>query len=410
MKTSAGHLTYCTNIHTGESWNDHLGQLKKYVPAVKERLSPDGPFGIGLRLSNQASVSLAEKENLDRFREWLGDNDCYVFTMNGFPYGGFHHLTVKDNVHKPDWTTEERTRYTLRLFDILAGLLPAGTDGGISTSPLSYKLWYSRNSRTLKKAGEDATHNIIRVLRHLIEIRNTGGLLLHLDIEPEPDGLISDSHEFINWYKESLIPAAVPVLRKELGMSVDEIQHSVREHITLCYDVCHFAVGYEKAAEVLPKLRKEKIRIGKIQLSAALKTVLPDDIKARSDIFGAFQAFNESTYLHQVIARTSGGSYIHYADLPPALDDLNNPEVVEWRSHFHVPLFIDDFGKLQSTGNDVAEIMRFQIEQNLTNHLEVETYTWGVLPPELRVDMAESITRELEWINDQIQRPGRSQT
>ena len=139
MLTNNGHLTYCTNIHTGENWQDHFTEIKKYFPSIKNELSPDKPMGIGLRLSNIASEELSQGDNLTIFQQWLSQNNAYVFTMNGFPYGGFHNVIVKDQVHAPDWTTTDRVDYTIRLFDILNKLLPAKMEGGISTSPLSYK-------------------------------------------------------------------------------------------------------------------------------------------------------------------------------------------------------------------------------------------------------------------------------
>ncbi len=154
METPYGHLTYCTNIHSGESWPDHFEQLRRFIPAVKAEVSPDKPFGIGLRLSNLASLELSKAPALEAFRQWLKENDCYVFTMNGFPYGGFHHERVKDEVHTPDWSTAERAAYTSRLFRILAALLPEGMEGGISTSPLSYKFWHrlKKKRNPLRKA------------------------------------------------------------------------------------------------------------------------------------------------------------------------------------------------------------------------------------------------------------------
>src|ERR1700712_4024696 len=142
MKTNSGHLTYCTNIHSGETWADHFQALQLNFPGIKAKLSPDKPMGLGLRLSNVASLDLIKKENLIIFKQWLAENDTYVFTMNGFPYGNFHQTRVKDQVHAPDWTTTDRLNYTLRLFEILIQLLPEGMDGGISTSPLSYRYWF----------------------------------------------------------------------------------------------------------------------------------------------------------------------------------------------------------------------------------------------------------------------------
>ena len=123
MLTSLGHLTFCSNIFPGETWEDHFKSLREFVPVIKREVSPDQPFGIGLRLANQASIRLAEPETLEVFRRWLSDNGCYVFTINGFPFGNFHHTRVKDQVHAPDWTTAERAAYTLRLSRILAALL-----------------------------------------------------------------------------------------------------------------------------------------------------------------------------------------------------------------------------------------------------------------------------------------------
>src|SRR3954447_4721517 len=117
MQTAKGHLTYCTNIHAGESWNEHFSAIQQNFPAIKNEVSPDAIMGIGLRLSNIASLELVKKEALESFKEWLKNIGAYVFTINGFPYGGFHHTIVKDQVHTPDWTTKDRVEYTIRLFD-----------------------------------------------------------------------------------------------------------------------------------------------------------------------------------------------------------------------------------------------------------------------------------------------------
>ncbi|MCK7557732.1 metabolite traffic protein EboE [Chitinophaga sedimenti] len=203
MQTFHGHLTYCTNIHAGESWPDHFAQLKRYVPSVKAQVSPNKPFGIGLRLANLASLELSKEEHLSEFKQWLKEQDCYVFTMNGFPYGGFHHVKVKDMVHAPDWTTADRVQYTIRLFRILAALLPEGMEGGISTNPLSYKYW-AKNEEEKSNVIETATLNMLQVLEQLVRIHRSGGPLMHLDIEPEPDGMLENSKEYIDWYFQYL--------------------------------------------------------------------------------------------------------------------------------------------------------------------------------------------------------------
>ena len=392
METSFGHLTYCTNIHAGESWKDHFEALKKNFPAIKEKISPNNAMGIGLRLSNEASIDLSNEENLDDFKKWLSEQDAYVFTMNGFPYGGFHHTRVKENVHTPDWTTKERVEYTLRLFNILKKLLPEGMDGGISTSPMSYRHWFSPEQ--LKDAKEKATNNILDVVEYLIE-QSSQGKRMHLDIEPEPDGILETGDEFIEWLENDVMRLGIKRLAKKFNIDDDKARDLLKEHLCLCYDVCHFAIGFEEHEKVIDQLEQKGIKVGKIQISAALKKEMNSE---RKNIKEAFEKFDEPVYLHQVVAKKDNGELLRYPDLPEALQDYNNTAVIEWRAHFHVPIFADNFGLLQSTQNDIVKVLKKQKQKRFTNHLEIETYTWEALPQELKLPLQESIIRELDWV------------
>jgi hypothetical protein len=218
MKIKDIHLSYCSNIHAGESWDATFRNLKIYIPEVKKRLEHKGPFGIGLRLSQEASVVLERPDILQEFRDWLNQTNAYVFTLNCFPYGGFHRTKVKEQVHAPDWTTEARLAYTLRCFRILAQLLPEGVEGGISTSPLSYRHWFVSDLEK-NEAFEKATTHLIAVAVELVRLQQETGKFLHLDIEPEPDGLLENSEELIRYFKEWLIPMGKTSLAKQLGIS-----------------------------------------------------------------------------------------------------------------------------------------------------------------------------------------------
>jgi len=397
MLTSAGHLTYCTNIHVGESWSAHFEALKHNFPLIKQDLSPAEPMGIGLRLSNRASKELADQEKLAEFKTWLSKEDAYIFTMNGFPYGEFHNTIVKDQVHSPDWRTSERLSYTLRLTGILSELLPKDLDGGISTSPLSYRHWFS-DKEEKEKVIVSATENILQIAEQMHKVKIATSKVLHLDIEPEPDGLLETGTEFIDWYKDYLLPMGKRYFQKKLKLSSDESESLLKEHIRLCYDICHFALGYEDHSAIIKQLGIEKIKIGKFQISAALKALLPSQMEAQEPIKTAFSVYNEPTYLHQVIARKEDGTLLRYLDLPTALSDKNNDNVKEWRAHFHVPIFENEFGKLESTQSDILDVLSIHEDLNLTQHLEVETYTWNVLPAELKLPSHESIARELRWV------------
>ncbi len=394
------HLSYCTNIHPGQTWEAVFDSLKEHVPPLKAALSPSGPFGIGLRLSRQASQELGLGAELDRFRRWLDQNDCYVFTMNGFPYGGFHGKRVKDTVHRPDWTTRERVDYTLMLFRQLEALLPEGVDGSISTSPLSYKPWYEGQPGKLEAALLQSTNHLLEVIQFLEEIHRRSGKYLHLAIEPEPDGLLENTEEVLAYYDAWLLPMGKTALGARLNP--DQIEGLLKRFLTICYDVCHYAVEYEEPARAIRQMQDAGIKIGKVQISAALQAQLPAEPKAREQVGKALAPFNESTYLHQVIERNEQGALRQFPDLPEALQSLNETGNREWRCHFHVPLFVKEYGLLRSTQAEIEKVLKMQRIGPISHHLEVETYTWEVLPDELRLELTDSIRRELEWVKQRL--------
>jgi hypothetical protein len=317
--------------------------------------------------------------------------------MNGFPYGSFHNTTVKDQVHAPDWLTTERVQYTIRLAKILADLLPRNIEGSISTSPLSYRLWHHANHTS--SIFETATIHVLLVVEEMIRIKKTTGKVLHLDIEPEPDGLLQTGDEFFDWYLNYLLPLGIVYLGDRFEYSEDEAEQVIKEHVQLCYDICHFSIGYENPKKVLEKAFNHGIRIGKIQISAALKASLVNN-DSRNSVINAFKEFNEPTYLHQVIALQNDGRLKRFSDLPDALENANDFSTIEWRSHFHVPLFIENYGILQSTQSDIVKVLTQHKRQPFSTHMEIETYTWEVLPSELKMPLSQSIIRELEWVLD----------
>ncbi len=399
MEIGGNHLTYCSNIHPGESWEDHFMQLKLHFPGIREALAGNSPMALGLRIANNASCTLDEEKHLEEFRHWLHQHQAYVFAINGFPYGSFHGSAVKDQVHTPDWTTPERRDYTMRLARILSRLPQNGQDGGISTSPLSYRRWHTPSDRPQVVAK--ATAHMVEVLLYLISLREDTGKVIHLDIEPEPDGVLETGEEFIQWYEQELTQQALPAIQGALGISTADAGGILREHIRLCYDVCHFAVGYEPHAYCMEQLSAKQIRIGRVQLSAALKVSL-GEAPERNRIAEALAAYNEPVYLHQVVAQTRAGGLVRYPDLSEALRDVQNVQVSEWRAHYHVPVFMDDFGLLQSTQADIKTVLDLIKKQDLCRHLEVETYTWDVLPASYKLPVGQSIIRELSWVRQQL--------
>lgn len=373
------HLAYCTNIHRGQTWLQTLDSLEKYALAVRRHVCPGRPFAIGLRLGHRAALELAEKSTLRDFQRWLAKYDCYIFTINGFPYGRFHGAPVKHNVYLPDWSSPDRLAYTRLLFDLLARLLPEGVEGSVSTLPGSFKSFV--NLPEHEKAIRD---NLWRCVGHISRLRKKTRKILHLGLEPEPLCLLENSAETIAFFER---------LRADCPRD-----GCLDECLGVNYDCCHFAVEFEKAAKALAGFQDAGIKLSKIHLSSALK--IKPSPKARA----ALKKFHDDVYLHQVIERTRGGKLNFYRDLPDALAGRSksknrNPNASEWRIHFHVPLHAPAIAPFQNTNEHLLDTLDWlAANPRACSHLEMETYTWEVLPPELKSrTVVEQLGAEYEW-------------
>ena len=367
------HLTYCTNIHPANGWAAVADSLRVHAPALKARLSPDAPFGLGLRISGAESSQLLEGDELARLRSWLDAEGLYVFTINGFPHGAFHGQRVKEDVHAPDWRSAERVAYTLRLAEILARLLPDGQAGTISTSPLSYGRWVAGDDAGLALA----TANVRHVVTALGERRSAGGAQIMLTIEPEADGALADIAELVAWWPDDLD----------------------RSHAGACFDACHASVAFETPDDALAALAGAGIAVGKVQLSAALRVPL-GDASHRHAVASQLERFADPIYLHQLARRDRDGSVVGYPDLREGLAAVDEPEAEELRVHFHVPIFLAGYGDLGSTQDDLRRTIELARDGSVTSQLEIETYTWDVLPDDLKTSAVDSIAREYEWVLD----------
>ncbi len=395
LGSGLGHLTYCTNIHAAESWADTMASLERHLPAIKAELAPDRPFGVGLRLSAIAAEALAEGDRLQAFRAWLERAGCYVFTINGFPYGPFHGQRVKEQVYQPDWTYPERLAYSNRLADLLAVLLPdqPGLEGSVSTVPGTFKPLAAEPGVVARIAD-----NLLRHVAHLAALRARTGRIISLALEPEPYCLLETIDETVAFFRDHLqTPAAQQRLAELAGVPVEASAALLQRHLGVCYDVCHAAVEYEDPAASLAALGAAGIRITKLQLSAALRVP-----RIGPDAAAQLKPFNEPVYLHQVIER-DGDRLIRHLDLPAALATVDQAAGREWRVHFHVPIFLAELEHFSTTQDFLRQILALHRAQPISAHLEVETYTWDVLPERYRgLGVASAIARELAWVRQEL--------
>ena len=362
------HLAYCTNVHRGETWRETFDSLKTHTLAVRERVCPRGPFAIGLRLSCQAAKELYDPKTILEFQRWLETNSCYVFTINGFPYGRFHGTRVKEQVYAPDWTSPERLAYTNLLFELLVKLLPAGIEGSVSTVPGSMEV--------------SIQQNLWHCVEHIADLSERTKRQLHLGLEPEPLCQLENSAGTISFFEQ---------LRAE-----HRNDPRLDEFLGVNYDCCHFAIEFEEPQNALSALAQHGIKISKIHLSSALKTNATKEARA------ALAKFADDVYLHQVAVRDATGKITFYRDLPDVLSchpSLVTCHAEEWRIHFHVPLHAPASPPFDNTNDHLLGTLDvLAADPKLCSHLEMETYTWEVLPLELKArSVVEQLAAEYNW-------------
>mgnify|MGYP003949382935 CR=1 FL=1 len=378
MKLSHGiHLAYCTNIHRGGDWMETFRSLNDHTLRVRDRVAIGKPYAIGLRLGNAAARQLGQADELACFREWLGNNNCYIFSINGFPYGDFHGKRIKEHVYQPDWTTSERVEYTKRLFDVLAEIAPVETGGSVSTVPCSFKEFITTDEQV-----EAMRRNVWEVVEHIDALSEKTGKDLHLGLEPEPLCYLETTAEMIRFYQQ---------LRDD--RPGDE---RLVKRLGINYDTCHLAVEFEEAGAALNSLISEGIRISKLHFSSALK--VQPSTKMLDDLAG----FAEDIYFHQVVARKADGGLMRYIDLPNALAAAARGETTgdtEWRIHFHVPLHCRPTALFDTTADQLQQAIGvLGANPALCSHIEMETYTWEVLPYKMKQrDVVDQLVGEYHW-------------
>jgi sugar phosphate isomerase/epimerase len=390
-----GHLTYSTLVHPADDWEQLYNSLVTYLPKVKERIAGNKAFGVCLRLSaNSAATLAASAAERDKLKKFLADNNMYIYTVNAFPYGAFKGTVVKEQVYEPDWRSEERTRYTINVADVLADVGAPGMALSIQSAPLGFKP---------RVTGDDVvksyTDHVLRVVAHLIALQACTGRTVQLALEPEPYCFLETTDETIDYFTKHLYSgAAVEKLAKLAHIPISEANEALRRHLGIVYDICHQAVEYENISESLQKLVDAGIPIFKLQEAAALH--IPEVTQGAVD---TLKRYAKTIYLTQTLEKKDGKitKFLNVDDAIAAFE--KNPGPREWRTHIHVPVFLDDLGQFRTTRFAIEDALRFHKSKPLSPHLEVETYTWDMLPDSLKSgDIVDYICRELEWVRGQL--------
>jgi hypothetical protein len=391
-----GHLSYSTLVHPSDNWELMSHSLRTFVPQVKARVSPNEPFGLSLRLAAPSAATLvadsAAREALKRF---MAENDLYLYTVNAFPYGAFKDTIVKEQVYEPDWRTEERTQYTINVADILADVAPAGLAPSIQSAPLGFKP---------RVTGPDVvssySEHVLRVVAHLVGIEARTGKTVTLALEPEPHCFLETTDETIAYFTNHLYSGgSAERLAKLANIPISDAIGALRRHLGVVFDIGHQAVGFEDVTASLQKLVDAGVPILKLQEVAAMHMPQVTD-----ETIEALQRFAKTVYLSQTVEKKNG-KITKFLNLEDAFAARKaDPGPREWRTHFHVPVFLTDLGGGFGTTRFALEAaLKMHKEKPLSGQLEIETYTWDVLPDHLKTgDIVEYVCREIEWVRGQL--------
>jgi hypothetical protein len=391
-----GHLTYSTLVHPGDTWEDMWTSLTTYVPQVQKRVCPKDPFGVSLRLSNSSATTLVKsKPERDKLKKFLADNNMYLYTVNAFPYGPFKNQIVKEQVYEPDWRSEERTQYTINVAEILADVVPESIQPSIQSAPLGFK-----PNVTGQAVVDSYTEHVMRVASHLIKLEERTGRTVTLALEPEPFCFLETTDETVDYFTNHLYTGkSAEMLAKMAGIPIADAILAQRKFVGTVFDICHQAVVYEDIPTSLQKLVDAGIPIFKLQEAAAMR--VPN---VTQKIVDTLKRYAKTIYLTQTVEKKDGklNRFLNLEDAFKAWESDPGPR--EWRTHFHVPVFLEDLGEFGTTRFAIEDALKFHKQKPLSRQLEIETYTWDVLPDHLKTgDIVDYVCRELEWVRGQLQ-------
>jgi hypothetical protein len=395
LGSGLGHLSYSTLVHPADNWEQLWDSVTRYLPAVKKRLSPDRPFAVSLRLASRSADALsANPDERRKLKDFFAANDMYLYTANAFPYGSFKGERVKEQVYEPDWRTDARATYTMKVADILAEIAPEGVNPSIQTPPLGFKP---------RVTGDDVvqafTDQVIRVVAHLVELERRTGRRVTLAIEPEPACFLELTSETVAYFTGHLYARpAIADLAKRTGLSTAKAEETLRLQLGTVFDICHQAVEFEDVVQSMKDLAAAGIPILKFQIASALRAP-----EVTPEIAAALKAFDDPVYFHQTVEKRNG-RITHYLDIPDALAAYDGKAGGrEWRTHFHVPVFLSDVGLFKTTQPDIEAALRHHRANPVSDQVEIETYTWDVLPDAFKTgDIVDYVSRELEWVRDNL--------
>ena len=412
-------LGYCSNLHAGESVRAIRAGLEEFTLPLKQRLGVTGAFGVGLYLPAPAARHLASEEGSEDLAEWIafcGGEGIDPFTFNAFPYGDFQQDGLKEAVYEPLWSEIERGQYTFCVAQV-AQALQAGLPFSDPRSHISISTHPGAHvSQVDGTAGLHAcSRGLAAAVLSLVQTQREDAPPVVLSVEAEPWAIAGDSLALAEYLVVVAVRAAA-LLRDQGQVASNEAERLVAQHLGTCLDACHSAVEFETVEAAL-RLAASQGPLGKLQYSSALRLRQP---AAHAPGQAALLGLDEARFLHQVNGRPKrvGQALLRAEDLPALRTALQDPAQApawqacdEWRCHFHVPVDMPHFEGLETTRDYADKILLGLLAAPETwrtqeLHVEIETYTWSVLPGVQEGSVLDGMQAEYEHVLDCLARSG----
>ena len=386
------HITHAGVIRPVTSFADLQSTIATSLAAINKALSEDSPVVVSVRLSQAALTD--ELLTAESLRALLAEHNLGLKGISAVSISG----GAKEQVHHPDWRTEERLGFMFPALNLAAEFATPEHEIGVTTNALSYRRWVD-----VDMPGNWAalTLNVIRVVQHLVGIHDRTGKILHIDLEPEPGSVLRDTADVVKFFSQWLLPRGGAMLSDRMQLSNGSAGEAILRHVRIALDTAHAAVVWDDAAATLDAFAEHGIRIGRLQVSSAIEIEVPADEAAQKTMAEHLGAFTSPTLLQQVVGWQDGEIKQRFDDLPDAIAVIGKSAGQTWRIHTHAPLLADRYGVFASTRAETSawlrEIARRGIDIGM---IELRSANWEVVPHDDRGPLESMIMQEAAWVRE----------
>lgn len=380
------------------SFADMQATIDSSLAPINRAIGVESPVPVSVRLSQAALADPAL--TADSLRDELSSHGLTLAGVSGVGI----RPGAKAEIHRPDWRSEERLEFMFGASNLMAHIIGSrewseedGETYSLTTNALSHR---SMMDVDMPGNWTALTLNVVRIVQHLAGIRDRTGITIHIDLEAEPGSLLRNAGEIERFYTQWLLGRGAAMLSDRMQVEGGTAAESILRHVRLALDTAHAAVVFDDPAISLDRFAEIGIRIGRLQVSAALEVDVPAD---PAELRTHLQQLDSETLSQQVWAMRDGDIVARHEDLPDALAVIEESAGETWRIHTHAPVLADRYGIYRSTRDVTADWLKEISARGIdVPLLELRSANWVVLPADDRAPAEELVAREAEWVRGLI--------